>query len=80
MKRQQRIKESIYLFLMQKLQEKELVNSPEDMAGRIIDKAYSSYKHVFPKGTIVLIIAFFIACTLSLIGILIKYIISKNKS
>lgn len=72
MKRQQRIKETIYLFLMQKLQEKELINSPDELAGRIIDKAYASYKHVFPKSSIVLIIAFIIACILSLTVISIK--------
>lgn len=71
-KRQQKIKESIYLFLMQKLQENELANSPDEMAGRVIDAAYCSYKHVFPKASIVLIIAFISACMLSLIAISIK--------
>ncbi|WP_455585076.1 GumC family protein [Bacteroides sp.] len=72
MKRQQKIKESMYLFLMQKLQEKELINSPEELAGRIIDKAYASYKHTYPKGTVVMIAAFLIACILSIIMISIK--------
>ena len=65
-KRQQKIKETMYLFLMQKLQEKELINSPDELAGRIIDKAYASYKPVFPKGFTVLIVAIVIACILSL--------------
>lgn len=79
MKRQQKIKETIYLFLMQKIQEKELANSPDDVAGRIVDKAYSSYKHVYPKGSIILILAFIIACMLSLIVIGIKIFVSNKK-
>lgn len=72
MKRQQKMKETMYLFLMQKLQENELINSPDEFAGRIIDNAYASYKHAFPKGSIVLIVAFIIACVLSLTVISIK--------
>ncbi|OJU51393.1 MAG: hypothetical protein BGN96_08045 [Bacteroidales bacterium 45-6] len=66
MKRQQKIKESIYLFLMQKLQEKELANSPDEVAMRVIDPAYSSYKTVYPKKIIVFGIAFAIASVLSI--------------
>lgn len=79
MKRQQKIKESMYLFLMQKLQEKELINSPDEIAGRIIDKAYSSYKPIFPKKSIVLIIAFIITCVLSLVVISFKVFVSKKE-
>lgn len=79
MKRQQKIKESMYLFLMQKLQEKELINSPDEIAGRIIDKAYSSYKPIFPKKSIVLIIAFIITCVLSLVVISFKVFASKKE-
>lgn len=79
MKRQQRMKETMYLFLMQKLQEKELVNSPDEIAGRVVDKPYASYKHVFPKGTIILIIAFLLACMLSAIVIGIKMTFSNKK-
>ena len=67
MNRQQKIKESIYLFFMQKLQEKELLNSLDELAGRIIVRAYSSYKHVFPRGYMVLFISFVIACMISLV-------------
>lgn len=79
MKRQQKIKEAMYLFLMQKLQEKELINSPNELAGRIIDKAYSSYKPIFPRKLIVLIISFIIACTLSLIIISFKVLAPKTE-
>ena len=80
MKRQQRIKETMYLFLMQKLQEKELVNSPDEFAGRTIDKAYASYKHTYPKSSIVLIVAFILACIISLTVISIKvFTFEKDK-
>ena len=65
LKRQQKIKESIYLFLMQKLQEKELSNAPDECAARIIDTAYFSSKPVFPKKSIVLVVALIIACVIS---------------
>lgn len=66
MKRQQKIKETVYLFLMQKLQEKELVNSPDEQMGRVVDEAYASLKPVYPKKIIILSIAFLAACILSL--------------
>ncbi len=79
MKRQQRIKETMYLFLMQKIQEKELINSPDELAGRVIDQAYGSYKPVFPKKSIVLIIAFIVACALSLIVISAKVFVFNRR-
>lgn len=69
MKRQQRIKETVYLFLMQKLQEKELVNSPDEQAGRVVDAAYSSAKPVYPRKVFVLVIALAATFILSLIVI-----------
>lgn len=72
MKRQQKIKETVYLFLMQKLQEKELVNSPDEQTGRVIDAAYCSAKPIYPRKIIVLAIAFAMACFLSLIVICLK--------
>ena len=50
---------------MQKLQEKELSNAPDEYAARIIDTAYFSAKPVFPKKSIVLVIALIIACVTS---------------
>lgn len=79
MKRQQKIKETIYLFLMQKLQEKSLINSPDEQAGRIVDAAYCSAKPVFPKKQIVLAIAFVAACILSLIAIYLRVFIFSKK-
>ena len=78
-KRQQGIKELIFLFLMQKLQERELENSPDELAGRVVDEAYVSFKAVYPKKIIVLAVAFIVACILSLVAINIKIYISGNK-
>lgn len=77
MKRQQKIKETVYLFLMQKLQEKELVNSPDEQAGRVVDRAYSSGKSIYPKKLVVLSIALLIACIISLIAINLRIFIKK---
>lgn len=66
LKRQQKIKETVYLFLMQKLQEKELANAPDEQAARVIDPAYCSAKPVFPRKSIVLAVAFLVACFVSL--------------
>lgn len=79
MKRQQKIKETIYLFLMQKLQEKSLVNSPDEQVGRVVDAAYCSAKPVFPKKLIVLAIAFVTTCILSLIAIYMKVFVFTKR-
>ena len=79
MKRQQKIQETIYLFLMQKLQEKTLANSPDEQAGRVVDATYSSAKPVYPKRWIVLAIAFMAACILSLIAIYLKVSVFTKK-
>ena len=65
MKRQQKLKETMYLFLMQKLQENILVSSPDEQAARVIDAAYCSAKPVFPKKSITLLVAMLVAFILS---------------
>ena len=80
MKRQQKIKETVYLFLMQKLQEKELVNSPDEQAGRVVDAAYSSAKPVYPRKVFVLAIALAATFILSLIIISFRvFVFTKTK-
>lgn len=79
MKRQQKIKETVYLFLMQKLQEKELVNSPDEQTGRVIDVAYCSAKPIYPKKLVILAIAFAITCFLSLFTISLKLFVFTKK-
>jgi len=81
LKRLQKVKESLYLFLLQKLEEKEIANSPDEMAAHIVDKAYSSFKPVFPKKIIVLPVALIASIILSIIVISIKiFIIKKTAS
>lgn len=65
MKRQQKLKETMYLFLMQKLQENILVSSPDEQAARVIDAAYCSAKPVFPKKSVTLLVAMLVAFILS---------------
>ncbi|MDR0895076.1 MAG: hypothetical protein LBN06_07235 [Prevotellaceae bacterium] len=79
MTRQQKIKETIYLFLMQKLQEKELINSPDEQAARVVDAAYSSAKAVYPVKLIVLAIALIAACMISLALCYVKYSSGQTK-
>lgn len=69
LKRQQKIKEAMFLFLMQKLQEKEITNSPDEQAARIIDSAFQSAKPEFPKKIVVLLVAFVVACMGSFVTI-----------
>ena len=79
MKRQQKTKEAVYLFLMQKLQEKELVNSPDEQAGRVVDAAYYSAKPIYPQKIIVLSVAFVIVCIISLIIISLRMFIFTKR-
>lgn len=69
MKRQQKLKEKVYLFLMQKLQESELANSPDEQSARVLDPAFVSAKPISPRKVVVLGIAFVVACVLSVIAV-----------
>lgn len=63
---------------MQKLQEKELVNSPDEQAGRVVDAAYSSAKPVYPRKVFVLAIALAATFILSLIIISFRVFVSTK--
>ncbi len=81
LKRLQKVKESLYLFLLQKLEEKEIANSPDEMASHTIDQAYASLKPVYPKKIIVLSIAFISSIILFIIVISIRiFVIKKTAS
>ena len=81
MKRAQKVKETLYLFLLQKIQEKEISNAPDEMASRIVDHAYCSFKPVFPKKIIVFAVAFIVSIILSIIIISIRlFFIKKTAS
>ena len=67
LKRRQKISESLYLFLMEQYQEKILTGTPEEESGRVLDEAYSSYKPVFPRKSIVLVVAVILAFMISFI-------------
>lgn len=78
LERQQKIKQSMYLFLLQKIQEKEIANSPDEMASRVLDSAYASWKPMYPKKIIVLLIAFILSFVLTIIVVTIKSIIMNK--
>lgn len=81
MKRAQKVKETLYLFLLQKLEEKEISNAPDEMASRIVDHAYCSFKPVFPKKIIVFAVAFLVSIILSIMIISIRmFFIKKTAS
>lgn len=66
--RQQGIKESLYLFLLQKREENSLSLAVTAPKAKIVDHAYSSSKPISPKSQIVLLAAF-------VVGILIPFLI-----
>ena len=55
--RQQRIKEELYLYLLNKREENELTKAIADNNARIIDPAYGSSTPVAPRSVIILFIA-----------------------
>ena len=78
MKRAQKVKETLYLFLLQKLEEKEISNAPDEIASRIVDHAYCSFKPVFPKKIIVFAVAILASIILSIIIISIRLFLIKK--
>lgn len=71
--RQQKVKESLYLFLLQKREETNITLAATDMNAKIIDKAIPTNKPVSPKTLIVLLAAL-------IIGILIPFIVIYIKN
>jgi capsular exopolysaccharide synthesis family protein len=71
-KRQQSIKEALYLFLLQKKEENFLTMSVVVPKGKIIDKARSNGAPVSPKKEIILLLAFVLGFILPIIIIYIR--------
>lgn len=78
MVRLQRTQEALYLFLLQKKQEKEIANAPDEQAARILDYAYCSYKHTFPKGSIILPLSLALCFIIALLVASIKEFILRK--
>ena len=56
--RQQKVKEELYLYLLQKREENELALEVVEPNARIIDEAYGSQIPIYPKPVMILIVAF----------------------
>jgi len=71
-KRQQGVKEGLFLFLLQKKEEKYLNMSVVEPIAKMIDNPGSSGSPVSPKKSIILIIALIIGFVIPIIGIMIR--------
>lgn len=71
-KRQQGVKEALFLFLLQKKEEKYLNLSIVEPVAKIIDKARSTGYPISPKKSMILILSFFIGLIIPVIGFVIR--------
>lgn len=77
-KRQQTIKETLYLYLLQKKEEAALSYASAVADSRIVDPAYSSYDPVKPKRQFIILAAFMMGIILPLIYIYLKDILNNK--
>jgi tyrosine-protein kinase Etk/Wzc len=77
-KRQQSIKESLYLYLLQKKEETALAYAASVADGRVVDDAYASHIPVSPQGNKIYLIAFIIGLALPLAYIYIKDLLDNK--
>jgi len=71
-KRQQGVKEALFLFLLQKKEEKYLNLSLVEPVAKIIDKARSTGYPISPKKSMILILSFLIGLVIPVIGFVIR--------
>jgi tyrosine-protein kinase Etk/Wzc len=76
--RQQQIKESLYLFLLQKREQNEISLAATVANSRVIDSAYSDGIPVAPKKSLIYLIAFILGITLP-VGIIYLRVLLNNK-
>ena len=78
-KRQQYLKQELYLYLLQKKEENTMELSETTLNTQIIDSAYFSYKPLSPRLMYVLVFIVFMTCILSIVYITIKELYIKNR-
>jgi len=76
--RQQKVKESLYLFLLQKREETNITLAATDMNAKIIDKAIPTNKPVSPMTFIVLLVAIILGVLIPFVVIYIKNLLDTK--
>lgn len=76
--RQQKVKEALYLFLLQKREETNITLAATDMNAKVIDKAISTTKPVAPKSLIILLAAMILGVVVPFIIIYIRNLLDTK--
>lgn len=76
--RQQELKESLYLFLLQKYEETSLSLAATSSNSRVIDNAYGERKPVAPVGKVILLIGLIIGVVIPMVTIYIKELLNTK--